>query len=194
MEHERIDWRQIERELWMLRERVTAQLQAEALPIRETLGYTTEVWVNHVCRAILQAAFGYQFTQDIIMEGNPFAGPVEALLLPEEQAREDAMTRQLQEVLGDDVEIGPPIFAEIAKDADLWHEWTMSSLQGWAMVHYGPLVQEMGDLARILGRYTAETRLPIERERKGQDVWEVLKRQGFEAMYQRIRAYLARTQ
>jgi len=52
----------------------------------------------------------------------------------------------------------------------------------------------MGGLARVLRRYTAATRLPIGRERKGQDVWEVLERQGFEAMYQRIRAYLARAQ
>jgi len=121
MEHERIDWRQIERELWMLRERVTAELEAEALPIRETLGYTPEVWTHHFCRAILFGALGYQHLQDIIMEGDPFAGPVPAFLLPEEQAREDAMTRQLQEVLGDDIEIAPPTDGELAKDGDLWH-------------------------------------------------------------------------
>jgi hypothetical protein len=70
MEQERIDWRAIERALWRLRERVTAQLAAEALPVRETLGYGPEVWVNHVCRAILFGALGYQAIQDIIMEGD----------------------------------------------------------------------------------------------------------------------------
>ena len=69
-----------------------------------------------------------------------------------------------------------------------------TAFQAGVMVHYSPLVQEMGGLARVLRRYTAATRLPIGRERKGQDVWEVLERQGFEAMYQRIRAYLARAQ
>jgi hypothetical protein len=194
MEHERIDWRQIERDLWMLRERVTAQLQAEALPIRETLGYTPEVWTNHVCRAILRAAIGYQQIQDIIMAGDPFAGPVPAFLLPEEQAREDAMTRQLQEVLGDDVEIAPPTHGELAKDMALWHKGSVTAFQQWVMVHYSPLVQEMGGLAHRLSRYTPPTRLPIGRERKGLDVWDVLERQGFEAMYQRIRAYLDRAQ
>jgi len=53
-------------------------------------------------------------------------------------------------------------------------------------------MQEMGGLARRLLHYTAETRLPIGQERKGLDVWDVLERQGFEAMYQRILAYLAR--
>ncbi len=186
-----IDWWQIERELWVLRERVTAQLQAEALPIHETLGYTPEVWTNHVCRAILKAAIGYQGIQDIIMAGDPFAGPVPAFLLPEEQAREDAMTRQLQEVLGDDVEIAPPTDGELAKDMALWGKGSITSFQQWVMVHYSPLVQEMGGLAHRLSRYTAATRLPIGRERKGLDVWEVLERQGFDAMHQRIRTYLA---
>jgi hypothetical protein len=95
------------------------------LPIRETLGYTPEVWTDHVCRAILSAAIGYQQIQDIIMAGDPFAGPVPAFLLPEEQAREDAMTRQLQEVLGDDIEIAPPY--------------------GWrARQRWGPLAQMVG--------------------------------------------------
>jgi hypothetical protein len=85
------------------------------LPIRETLGYTPEVWTDHVCRAILSAAIGYQQIQDIIMAGDPFAGPVPAFLLPEEQAREDAMTRQLQEVLGDDIEIAPLRMASSSK-------------------------------------------------------------------------------
>jgi hypothetical protein len=192
MEQERIDWRQIERELWLLRERVTAQQQAEALPIGETLGYTPEVWTNHVCRAILRTAIGYQGVQDIIMAGDPFAGPVPAFLLPEEQAKEDAMTRQLQEVLGDDIEIAPPTDGELAKDGSLWHKRSGTAFEAWVMVHYSPLVQEMGGLARRLLRYTAETRLPIGRERKGLDVWDVLQRQGFDAMYQRIRAYLER--
>jgi hypothetical protein len=178
----------------MLRERVTAQLHAEALPIRETLDYAPEVWTNHVCRAILFGALGYQQIQDIIMAGDPFAGSVPAFLLPEEQAREDAMTRQLQEVLGDDIEIAPPTDGELAKDMALWAKGPITAFQAWVMVHYSPLVQEMGGLARRLQRYTAETRLPIGRERRGQDVWEVLQRQGFEAMYQRIRAYLERTQ
>jgi hypothetical protein len=194
MEEERVDWREIERELWMLRERVTAQLDAEALPIRETLRYAPEVWANHVCRAILFGALGYQLTQDIIMAGDPFAGPVPALLLPEEQAREDAMTRQLQEVLGDDVEIAEPTSGELPPDFALWHKGSVTAFQQWVLVHYSPLVQEMGGLAHRLSRYTPATRLPIGRERKGLDVWEVLQRQGFEAMYQRIRAYLARAQ
>jgi hypothetical protein len=162
------------------------------LPICETLGYTPEVWTDHVCRAILSAAIGYQQIQDIIMAGDPFAGPVPAFLLPEEQAREDAMTRQLQEVLGDDIEIAPPTDGELVKDGDLWHKWSGTAFHAWVMVHYSPLMQEMGGLARRLLRYTAETRLPIGQERKGLDVWDVLERQGFEAMYQRILAYLAR--
>jgi hypothetical protein len=86
----------------------------------------------------------------------------------------------------------PPTDGELVKDGDLWHEWSGTAFHAWVMVHYSPLMQKMGGLARRLLRYTAETRLPIGQERKGLDVWDVLERQGFEAMYQRILAYLAR--
>jgi hypothetical protein len=176
--------------LWLLRERVEIQVGKEAIPVEETVGYDRTTWVNHICRAICLAAFRYRFTHEILTHGDPFAGPVPALLLPEEQAKEDAMTRQLQEVLGDDVEIAEPIDGYLAPDSALTSDMQMSCLEQWVTVQYSGLIREMTGLAERLSRYTAETRLRIGRERRGQDVWDVLRRQGFDAMYQRIRTYL----
>jgi hypothetical protein len=62
----------------------------------------------------------------------------------------------------------------------------------WVTVHYNGLVREMAGLAWRLSRSTAETRLWIGRERRGQDVWDVLCHHDFEAMHQRIRTFLER--
>jgi hypothetical protein len=140
MEHHSIDWPAVERQLWTLRQQVTAQLHVEAFPIETTLGWTPDQFIAQVCGAILTNAARYQYTHEIILEGDPFAGPVHAFLLPDEQTKEDAMTRQLQEVLGDAVEIAPPTAGDLPIDGDLKWLFRVSTFELWVSVQYSVLV------------------------------------------------------